>query len=84
MRSIKALEDWATTGPAARRVITWLLFWPLLLALRVPVSSQHGGTVSVSVWLETRSGLPTRPSARAEPDRVSLLCSLPRRPRNSN
>jgi hypothetical protein len=64
MRSMKTLEDWATTGPMGRRVITWLIFWPLLLALRVPVSSEHGGTVSVSVWLETRGVLATRPSAR--------------------
>lgn len=24
----------AQTGPAARRLVTWVVFWPLLLALR--------------------------------------------------
>ncbi len=54
MRSLAALEDWATKGQTAQRVIVWLLFWPLLLAMRLPASLQRGSTlqpVSVSDWL---------------------------------
>jgi hypothetical protein len=48
MRSLIVLEDWATSGHMAQRAIAWLLFWPLLLAMRLPVSFQRGSTLSVS------------------------------------
>lgn len=61
MRSIIALEGWATTGPTTRRILTWLLFWPLLLALRLPASS---GSKSVSDWLRVGQMLGQAPAAR--------------------
>lgn len=39
MRIVTALEDWAIMGPMIRRVLAWVLLWPLLLVLRVPVRS---------------------------------------------
>ena len=55
MRSLIALlEGWAKTGHAAQRAAVWLLFWPLLLVLRLPASLQRGSDLqglSISDWV---------------------------------
>lgn len=55
MRIVTALEDWAIMGPMIRRVLAWVLLWPLLLVLRVPV----------------RSGLAQRRQMRADPENLA-------------
>ncbi len=74
MRSLVALEDWATKGHAAQRAAMWLLFWPLLLSMQLPASFQRG---SVSDWLRDRD------LSHPRPGRLLRVAGLGRRASSS-
>ena len=80
MRSLVVLEDWANQGHTAQRAILWLVFWPLLLVLRLPAPLHRRSTlqpVSVSDWLRAHDlgqARPPLPDGRIRPTPSSSGC----------